>query len=509
MDNKGWLYKRGKFRQSWKRRYFAVDPIKHTLCYYMSPPEEAVRRGRVVKPLGVIDLTNSTVIVEKDLHSYENCFRVKTHSRDYYISASDPFKMNTWISVLRLNSKLGTLEKSVEKEIPTSRKYSPPEMDEKYSLSFKLAADKMLKSLSDKAQSSRQSLEDTSTTKYEIKLQLKRYLAAIQTQRTESELKLKSLRESESASHQALDSINALIVTLDKFLQASRYLQRHTIAILSLNQNSRTSMRTLREMVTVRKSSEIPKELAKKYLQLLADRFPDTKSPPPFESRLLFYSQYYDKVHLPKLLQLEPAKVHRLDVWRKLVSSVNGIKKTCQQLSELALMEEEIKAAINPSIALRSRPMSMIDPDEADTHKKQKNTPGSLEDIPEEVAQKGNSNQHRSPADSLGLTLYASEWKGILKVIDALSDLRLREKEMSQKLDDALHSRELLASFSSKGKARTLSTASTSRSSLRKMSGESNITEGSNVSLFENKKESVTGLFENNKKDSMVENRRY
>mmetsp|Transcript_39503 Transcript_39503/g.64294 ORF Transcript_39503/g.64294 Transcript_39503/m.64294 type:complete len:121 (+) Transcript_39503:575-937(+) len=67
----------------------------------------------------------------------------------------------------------------------------------------------------------------------------------------------------------------------------------------------------------------------------------------------------------------------------------------------------------------------------------------------------------------LGLKLYKSEWKGISKVIQTLGELRSAEKEQSQKLDDALHSRELLASFSSKKtptKSRSESQASISSS---------------------------------------------
>mmetsp|Transcript_15865 Transcript_15865/g.22271 ORF Transcript_15865/g.22271 Transcript_15865/m.22271 type:complete len:136 (+) Transcript_15865:22-429(+) len=124
MDNKGWLYKRGNIRKSWKRRFFVVDPLKHTLCYYQIPPEDSQAKGRVPKALGVIDLTNTNVIVDKDPASPENCFVVETPGRDYYIAAADPFKMNTWISVLRLNSKLGTLEKTLDGKMEAQQ--APP-----------------------------------------------------------------------------------------------------------------------------------------------------------------------------------------------------------------------------------------------------------------------------------------------------------------------------------------------------------------------------------------------
>mmetsp|Transcript_11256 Transcript_11256/g.15701 ORF Transcript_11256/g.15701 Transcript_11256/m.15701 type:complete len:468 (-) Transcript_11256:402-1805(-) len=457
MDNKGWLYKRGQYRKSWKRRYFVVDPLKHTLCYYQAPPEESAAKGRYVKPLGIIDLTNTTVIVDKDPAKPDNCFRVQTPARDYYISAADPFKMNTWISVLRLNSKLGTLEKTLEKELPQEKKQddlladSIVDLDAQYTLSFKLAADKMLKSLGDAAQSSRASLADVSTMKYEIKCQLKKYLNAVKTQRTESESKLKELRQNEAGAHRSLDSINALIVTLDKFLQASRYIQRQTIAIISLNQPMPTTVRTLREMLEARKSSEIPSELINGYMKLLHSCFPEDQvklmnTPEKFDflKVLHFYSCFHDEIHLPKLIRLEPAKRRRLEVWRQLVASVNGIKRTCQQLSELTLIEKEINQAINPSLTTRTRPISMCDPEEDDLI--DSNNQSTLGRIPEDDAAEV---QPTGSAD-LGLKLYKTEWQGIAKVIEALGKLRNREKEQSQKLDDALHSRELLASFSSK-----------------------------------------------------------
>uniref|UniRef100_A0A6V3JBZ0 PH domain-containing protein n=1 Tax=Lotharella globosa TaxID=91324 RepID=A0A6V3JBZ0_9EUKA len=422
------------------------------------PPEEGERTGKTVKALGNIDLTNSSVIVEKDPSFPENCFILKTPTRDYYISAADPFKMNTWISVLRLNSKLGTLVKNVSREMPSSQDKPQPENDEKYTLSFKLAADKMLKSLSDKAQSSRASLEDVATTKYEIKCQLKNYLAAVKTQRTESESKLKILREQETEAHQKLDSINALIVTLDKYLQASRYLQRQTLSVFSQWENMAATVRTLKDMVTSRKAAEIPKELSQAYLKLLAECFPPEKmrAEAPKDSKnsyldvMVFYGRYYDGVHLPKHVQLEPAKSQRLDIWRQLVASVNGIKKTCQQLSELTLMEKEITVAITPAVAARSRPISMCDPDDDDDRERLEH---------DKKASPGNAKLHvsdqKSSSASLGLSFYKSDWQGIAQVINALRKLRDREKEQSQKLDDALHSRELLASFSSKASPAT------------------------------------------------------
>uniref|UniRef100_A0A7S3YFF5 PH domain-containing protein n=1 Tax=Lotharella globosa TaxID=91324 RepID=A0A7S3YFF5_9EUKA len=443
------------------------------------PPEEGERTGKTVKALGNIDLTNSSVIVEKDPSFPENCFILKTPTRDYYISAADPFKMNTWISVLRLNSKLGTLVKNVSREMPSSQDKPQPENDEKYTLSFKLAADKMLKSLSDKAQSSRASLEDVATTKYEIKCQLKNYLAAVKTQRTESESKLKILREQETEAHQKLDSINALIVTLDKYLQASRYLQRQTLSVFSQWENMAATVRTLKDMVTSRKAAEIPKELSQAYLKLLAECFPPEKmrAEAPKDSKnsyldvMVFYGRYYDGVHLPKHVQLEPAKSQRLDIWRQLVASVNGIKKTCQQLSELTLMEKEITVAITPAVAARSRPISMCDPDDDDDRERlehdKKASPGNAKlHVSDQVTFRIQHNHptnmrrrmafyQKSSSASLGLSFYKSDWQGIAQVINALRKLRDREKEQSQKLDDALHSRELLASFSSKASPAT------------------------------------------------------
>jgi len=436
-----------------------VDPLKHTLCYYQIPPEDAQAKGRVPKALGVIDLTNTNVIVDKDPASPENCFKVETPGRDYYIAAADPFKMNTWISVLRLNSKLGTLEKTLGKDGKEETQQAPPlpgvDLDDQYTLSFKLAADKMLQSLSDTAQSSRATLEDVSTMKYNIKGQLKKYLVAVKTQHTESETKLKGLRESETNAHRSLDAINSLIVTLDKFLQASRYIQRLTIATMSMNQNLPTTIRILREKIVTRESSEIPRSLLTGYGSLLTKCFPDSEvaqSTDPsslnFMQVLNFYNTYYNEIHLPKMIKLEPAKSRRLEVWRKLVASVNGIKQTCLQLSELSLIEEAIKKALNPDrLAMRSRPMSMCDPDEEEEGITATNTSSSLRNIPEDEAVEV---KEQPLLGDLGLKLYKSEWKGISKVIQTLGELRSAEKEQSQKLDDALHSRELLASFSSK-----------------------------------------------------------
>jgi len=460
MDCRGWLFKRGHYRQSWKKRYFVVDPIKHTLCYYQATPPPEGSKARPPKALGIIDLTSSKVIVEKDLGHIQNCFRVCTPQRDFYIAATDPFKMNTWISVLRLNSKLGDLEKSLENKMSDANTTSKAkkeaeigEEDEKYSLSFKLAADEMLKKLSHTAQTSRMSLEETSTRKYTIKSELKKYLGAIKAQRAETEDSLLDLRRQETTAHQELDSINVRIVQLDKYLQASRYLQRQTITLLSLNQSIPTFIRTLKEMIAARKTRDLPPELSRMYLALLTQNFPDRKirmageaSNTDFLQILHFYSQYYDRVHLPKELEMEPAKKRRLLIWKMLVASVNGMKKLNQQMSELTIIESQINQAITPGIGNRARPMSMTDPDDPDTQilftggNKTALKPIG-EDRPGSISIEDETN---------GILLYRKEWLNIKQVIDHLFKLREREKIQSQQLDDALHSRELLASFSKK-----------------------------------------------------------
>mmetsp|Transcript_23975 Transcript_23975/g.44808 ORF Transcript_23975/g.44808 Transcript_23975/m.44808 type:complete len:203 (+) Transcript_23975:106-714(+) len=168
---------------------------------------------------------------------------------------------------------------------------------------------------------------------------------------------------------------------------------------------------------------------------------------------LVFYGRYYDGIHLPKHVKLEPAKSQRLEIWRKLVASVNGIKKTCQLLSELTVIEKEILMAITPIVATRSRPMSMCDPDdEEDGARLQVEKKENARNAQLHVT---DSFDKSLSAASMGLSFYKSEWQGIAQVIDALRKLRDREKEQSQKLDDALHSRELLASFSSKASPST------------------------------------------------------
>ncbi len=460
-----------------------VDPIKHTLCYYSAPPGLSTKPP---KPLGVINLVNSDVETIKD-PKFENVFTLKTAGRDYVISAPDKFKMNTWMSVLKINSRLGTMAQELRSDAPVVKQKKAAKAQQRvgkvFTESFKMAADKMLQSLNENALSSRVSLEDTSNNKYKIKCQLKKYHEVVKKQREESEATLRRLREGERECHRSLDSINVEITTLDKFLQASRYLQREAISVLAVNHYSSDSVRILRQ-IPDQQSLDIPfdlqvafkdavnrvlkpaeKEARAELKRALAEPIGKGSSRSGGSRRrgrgnldiskvLMFYSQYYDHVHLPKELLIQPAKNKRLSVWRQLVKAVNGIKTTCTQLSELTLIEKKIDSAINPGLAAveaRARPISMCDPDEDPEAGSDRKT-AALPTVSEGQQMKGKMAGKAKGDEDLGLSLYNKEWEDIYKVIQILDKLRNREREMSQKLDDALHYRELLASFSDKGK---------------------------------------------------------
>ena len=93
----------------------------------------------------------------------------------------------------------------------------------------------------------------------------------------------------------------------------------------------------------------------------------------------------------------------------------------------------------------------MCDPDEDPEAGSDRKT-AALPTVSEGQQMKGKMAGKAKGDEDLGLSLYNKEWEDIYKVIQILDKLRNREREMSQKLDDALHYRELLASFSDKGK---------------------------------------------------------
>ena len=447
-------------------------PLSTLCCYYSAPPGLSTKPP---KPLGVINLVNSDVETIKD-PKFENVFTLKTAGRDYVISAPDKFKMNTWMSVLKINSRLGTMAQELRSDAPVVKQKKAAKAQQRvgkvFTESFKMAADKMLQSLNENALSSRVSLEDTSNNKYKIKCQLKKYHEVVKKQREGSEATLRRLREGERECHRSLDgSINVEITTLDKFLQASRYLQREAISVLAVNHYSSEVRSEFCSKYPTKQSLDIPfdlqvafkdavnrvlkpaeKEARAELKRALAEPIGKGSSRSGGSRRrgrgnldiskvLMFYSQYYDHVHLPKELLIQPAKNKRLSVWRQLVKAVNGIKTTCTQLSELTLIEKKIDSAINPGLAAveaRARPISMCDPDEDPEAGSDRKT-AALPTVSEGQQMKGKMAGKAKGDEDLGLSLYNKEWEDIYKVIQILDKLRNREREMSQKLDDALH----------------------------------------------------------------------
>jgi len=92
----GYLYKTGKVRTSWKRRYFILKP--QVLFYFEEQPNGPA------EPLGYIELVDSTCTRGDTAEIGQHRFDVATHNRVYRLYAITPDEMNEWMGAITICS---------------------------------------------------------------------------------------------------------------------------------------------------------------------------------------------------------------------------------------------------------------------------------------------------------------------------------------------------------------------------------------------------------------------
>lgn len=89
---KGILTKKGKHHKIWKKRYFELQ--SNTLRYYRSEgPEET--------PAGTISLDGCKITMADELLRRKFTFEVSTPHRSYFLQASDPFELASWVESIK------------------------------------------------------------------------------------------------------------------------------------------------------------------------------------------------------------------------------------------------------------------------------------------------------------------------------------------------------------------------------------------------------------------------
>ena len=102
----GFLIKRGRSNNLWKKRYFTLS--NHgLLSYYRSEQDES--------PVGVIPLEGCSVNIGDKSLKRKFLFVVCTRYRNYFLEAADQFEMAGWIESIRFHS-----EKHEDKDSTTS-----------------------------------------------------------------------------------------------------------------------------------------------------------------------------------------------------------------------------------------------------------------------------------------------------------------------------------------------------------------------------------------------------
>ena len=113
----GFLYKTGKVRTAWKRRYFILKP--QVLFYFDDQP------SGTTEPLGVIELVGSTCSRAESTEIGQHRFDIATPSRVYRLYAITPDEMQEWMGTIKLCSdeNFGTValeEETVPAPAPTT-----------------------------------------------------------------------------------------------------------------------------------------------------------------------------------------------------------------------------------------------------------------------------------------------------------------------------------------------------------------------------------------------------
>ena len=96
MACKGRLTKQGGVRKNWLTRWFVLDLVQRTLCYYGDESEASLK--------GTIALGDISCAV----HPYSNSdkghrqFDIVTAARTYHIQAADAKTMQAWLDLINL-----------------------------------------------------------------------------------------------------------------------------------------------------------------------------------------------------------------------------------------------------------------------------------------------------------------------------------------------------------------------------------------------------------------------
>ena len=106
MDKKGWLFKRGSWNSTFRKRWFC---LKNNILYYFKDEKSQT-------PIGVIILDGYTVeeAMESDVNSYSFLITFPGSSTRNYVFAAESLKtMNEWISAIR-RADMSVLKHTVE-----------------------------------------------------------------------------------------------------------------------------------------------------------------------------------------------------------------------------------------------------------------------------------------------------------------------------------------------------------------------------------------------------------
>ena len=105
---RGWLFKRGRLRKTWKRRYFvlsvpnegqlfAAGVTEPSLTYFKEDPEKVEDQ----KPKGCMPLTGSSGAEMKPKPQKPLRFKVEAGGRQLYLQAGTRAALNVWVAAMR------------------------------------------------------------------------------------------------------------------------------------------------------------------------------------------------------------------------------------------------------------------------------------------------------------------------------------------------------------------------------------------------------------------------
>ena len=87
----GYLTKLGQHRKTWKTRWFVL--YKNELSYFKSREDKT--------PIRTINLKDVSAITADSSQSKENCFRLVTSTRTFFLIACSGQEAEDWIKILR------------------------------------------------------------------------------------------------------------------------------------------------------------------------------------------------------------------------------------------------------------------------------------------------------------------------------------------------------------------------------------------------------------------------